>query len=75
MHWAITLRDEYWPPHPLFFVSFKYGLSADFIDILIKKLLMQQHWGVKYLKRFDNIFFNQPFSFMFFKLSLIFSIY
>lgn len=62
-------------PLPHYVLYFKQGLSADFIDILIKKFLLQQHWGVEYLKRFDNVLSNQSFSFMFFKLTLVYLIY
>ena len=46
--WAITQRDGYWSP--IIFVFFKFVLSTDFNDILLKKILIQQHWGVGYLK-------------------------
>lgn len=65
---AMSHNSEGWilAPSAIIFCIFKQGLSADFIDILIKKVLLQQHWGVEYLKRIDNIFSNQSFSFMFF---------
>lgn len=39
-------------PPPLFFVFLKYILSTDFRDKHLKKFLIQQHWGVIYLKSY-----------------------
>lgn len=44
---VITQKDKHWTP--FIFEFLKYVLSTDFNDILLKKVLIQEHWGVGYL--------------------------